>query len=148
MTLDEYFHKIVSDNKPKELTMFDVVKAKWTEFWTTRYSFVDTPQQEEEEGWAFVMSTPTYGDSDVGFIEAKYDIIQGDNDTTWMEIVDQILDVIGKHYGYNIKEQVYYAVTFPLNHPESSSYGRELNDEVLQQLLLSFPEVYEVSKAE
>lgn len=127
--------------------MFDVMKAKWTEFWTNRYAFINPTQDEEEEGWAFVMSTPSYVDAEGQTVPAKYDVIQGDNDSTWSETVDQILDVIGKHYGYNIKEQVYYSVAFPLNHPECAGYGRSLNDEVLQQLLLAHPEVYEVSKS-
>jgi len=148
MTLEQYFHKIVN-NPLKELTMFDVIKdatasakAKWTEFWTNRYEFVSS-SQDKEEGWAFVMSTPSYVNEEGETIPAKYDVIQGDNNGTWSETVDQILDVIGKHYGYNIKEQVYYSVTFPMNHPEHAGYGRCLNDEVLQQLLLSHPEVYE-----
>ena len=146
MTLEQYFHLIVNNDKPKELTMFDVVKAKWTEFFTTQFKWIEEPAattDEPTDSWAFYAHTSAYDD-----IAAKETFIEGVQDGTWMEIVDQVLDVLSHHYGYNIKEQVYYSVAFPLNHPESSSYGRELNDEVLQKLLLSFPEVYEVSKAE
>ena len=65
-----------------------------------------------------------------------------------MEVLDTILDAMEAHYGYNIKEQVYYSVHFPLNMEGEAGYGRSLNDEVFQKLLLSFPEVYEVSKPE
>jgi hypothetical protein len=127
--------------------MFDVMKAKWTEFFTTQFKWIEEPttvtDDEPEDSWAFYAHTSAYDD-----IATKETFIKGAQDGTWMEIVDQVLDVLSHHYGYNIKEQVYYSVAFPLNHPDSSSYGRELNDEVLQKLLLSFPEVYEVSKAE
>jgi hypothetical protein len=161
LTLEEYFHKIVSKEEeeptatigyepswilvpcnqpPKELTMFEVMKAKWTEFWTTRYSWMDDPvaEVEPQDYWAFYARTSAYED-----VEAKETFINGEQDCTWTEIVDQILDVLGNHYGYNIKEQVYYAVDFPLNDPEFAGHGRCLNDSVLQQLLLAFPEVYE-----
>ena len=59
-----------------------------------------------------------------------------------MEVLDKVLDVLEKHYEYNIKEQVYYSVTFPINNPEYAGYGRCLSDELLQQLLLAFPELY------
>jgi hypothetical protein len=68
-----------------------------------------------------------------------------------MEVLDRILDEMSKHYGYNIKEQVYYSVEFPLNELDDrtgkpfAGYGRSLNDKVLQQLLLAFPEVYDVN---
>jgi len=51
--------------------------------------------------------------------------------------------VMGEHYGYNIKEQVYYSVAFPMNIEGNSGHGRMLNDEVVQKLLLAYPEVYE-----
>jgi hypothetical protein len=142
MTLDEYFHLIVNNKPPKELTMFDVMKAKWTEFFTTQFKWIEEPNElvEPEDYWAFYAHTSAYDD-----IEAKETFINGEQDGTWMEIVDQVLDVLSHHYGYNIKEQVYYSVQFPLNDPECAGYGRELNDEVLQKLLLSFPEVYETT---
>jgi hypothetical protein len=107
-------------------------------------AFVDSNLHSDyEDGyWAFEMYTPEYTCD--GELEPKqHDVIIEPSDTTWMETLDQILDIMGKHYGYNIKEQVYYSVTFPLNDPECAGYGRSLNDEVLQQLLLAHPEVYE-----
>jgi glycine cleavage system protein P-like pyridoxal-binding family len=80
----------------------------------------------------------------------KETIIIEPHETIWMEVLDRILDEMSKHYGYSIKDQVYYAVEFPLNEVDEhtgkpfAGYGRSLNDKVLQQLLLSFPEVYEV----
>jgi hypothetical protein len=158
ITLDQYFHNII--NQPriveiKEPNMFDIMKAKWTEFWTTSFKFVEVPDKYavnnapelQEDAWVFGMSTGEY-EIDGEVVTAQEDIIVGDNNGTWMETLDHILDIMSKHYGYNIKEQVYYSVAYPLNHPDSAGYGRELNDEVLQKLLLSFPEVYEVSKPE
>jgi hypothetical protein len=60
-----------------------------------------------------------------------------------MEVLDNVLDAMEAHYGYNIKEQVYYSVHYPLNQPEYAGHGRCLNDERLQQILLAFPELYE-----
>jgi hypothetical protein len=143
MTLDEYFHLIVN-NPPKELTMFEIMKAKWTEFFTTQFKWIEEPKEliEPEDYWAFYARTSAYDD-----IEAKETFINGEQDGTWIEIVDQVLDVLSHHYGYNIKEQVYYSVAFPLNHPDHAGYGRCLNDEVLQKLLLSFPEVYNIDRS-
>lgn len=152
MTLDQYFHLII--NKPrivefKETSMFEYLKNKWSELMTTRYSFVEPETIEEgyEEGRAFVMRTDSYVNEDGEFIPMKETIIQGDNNGTWMESLDQLLDVFSEHYGYNIKEQVYYSVNFPLNDTDDKGtpfpgYGRCLNDERLQQILLAFPELY------
>jgi hypothetical protein len=140
MTLDDYFHKIVNTPPLKELTMLEAMKAKWTEFFTTQFKWIEETKEptEPEDSWAFYARTSAYED-----IAAKETFINGEQDGTWMEIVDQILEVLGHHYGYNIKEQVYYSVAFPLNDPDCAGYGRELNDEVLQKLLLSHPEIYE-----
>ena len=156
MTLDQYFHLII--NKPrivefKEPDMFDKTKMFFTEqiekinsLLTKPTAFVEEDPALYEEGyWAFEMFTPEYTCD--GELEPKqHDCIIEPSDTTWMETLDQILDVMGKHYGYNIKEQVYYSVAFPLNDPECAGYGRSLNDAVLQKLLLSYPEVYEINK--
>jgi hypothetical protein len=78
----------------------------------------------------------------------KHTVLLEPNDTTWMEALDKILNVLNKHYGYNVKEQVYYSVTYPLNEldengEELAGYGRSLNDELFQKLLLTHPELYE-----
>ena len=150
----------------------DYIKSKWNELLTTRYNFVDTPQppsktfielhtllttqpepitepeeaSEADDFWAFEMYNGQWVDENGKLNDPVFTFIREPHEGTWMSILDRILDAIEEHYGYNIKEQVYYSVTFPLNHPESSSYGRELNDEVLQKLLLSFPEVYETGR--
>jgi hypothetical protein len=144
LTLEEYFHVINKQPPlPKELTMFEVMKAKWTEFWTTRYTWTEDPAEvDPQDYWAFYARTSAYDD-----IAAKETFINGEQDGTWIEIVDQVLDVLSHHYGYNIKEQVYYSVQFPLNHPDYAGYGRCLNDDVLQKLLLSFPEVYNIDRS-
>jgi len=152
MTLEQYFHKIVNTT-PKELTMFErsveYLKNKWQELTTTKYEFVESSELvlEDEDYWAFEMSSTAYvcdGES----VPAQHDVIIQPNDGTWVEALDKILDVMSKHYGYNIKEQVYYSVHFPYNVEGEAGHGRSLNDEVLQQLLLAYPEVYEVSKPE
>ena len=147
MTLEQYFHKIVNqpikETQMLDLSMFFTAQLeKLKSLFNTRYEFtVDVPQQEVEDSWAFCMRTGAY-EVDGEIVEAKHDHLIGVQDTTWMEVLDQILDVMGKHYGYNIKEQVYYSVTFPLNDPECAGYGRELNDELFQQILLIHPELY------
>ena len=121
--------------------MFDYLKNKWTELTTTRYQFQPEPLQGEEDYWAFEMHTPAYT-CDEEAIPMKHHILMDANDSTWHDTLDRILDVMGEHYGYNIKEQVYYSVAFPMNIEGNSGHGRMLNGEVLQQLLLAFPEVY------
>jgi hypothetical protein len=144
MTLDEYFHKIVNTQQPKELTMFEYLKNKWQELTTTRYGFVEEPETlSMKDYWAFEIHTAEWIDEYNEVRPVKHDVIIKDNGSTWHEALDQILDVMGDHYGYNIKEQVYYSVNFPLNIEGETGHSRMLNDEVLQQLLLAFPEVYE-----
>ena len=148
MTLEHYFHLII--NQPrivefKEKSMFEEFKAKMTAWFTHTWEFKEEPAQKEEtveedfeEGWAFVMRDSSFEDTPM-----RETSIAGNNDGTWMETVDQLLDVIGAHYGYNIKEQVYYSVHMPLNIEGEAGFGRCLNDEVLQKLLLSYPEAYD-----
>jgi hypothetical protein len=153
MTLEQYFHLII--NKPrivyvKETTMFDKTKMffneqieKLSSLMTKPTAFVEQDTALYEDGyWAFEIYTPEYMCD--GELEPKqHDVLIEPDETTWIETLDKILDVMGKHYGYNIKEQVYYSVHFPMNDPDTAGYGRCLNDEVLQQLLLAHPEVYE-----
>ena len=149
LTLEQYFHVI---NQPKkETTMFEYLKNKWTELTTTKYKFVEESETlPMEDYWAFEIHTGEWVDEFNEVIPVKHDVIIKDHDSTWHEVLDQILDVMGEHYGYNIKEQVYYSVAFPnntldysLDGTPPSGYGRMLNDEVLQKLLLAYPEVYE-----
>jgi hypothetical protein len=153
MTLDQYFHLIIKQPQ-KETTMFEKTKMFFNEqivrcaekinsLLTKPTAFVEEDPKLYDDGyWAFEMYTPEYTCD--GELEPKqHDVIIEPSDTTWVETLDQILDIMGKHYGYNIKDQVYYSVTFPLNDPELAGYGRSLNDNVLQQLLLAHPEVYE-----
>jgi hypothetical protein len=148
MTLNEYFHAIVK-NKPKELTMFDQFRAHFMSLWTKPVAFVDDhPKLMDDDYWAFEMVTHEWIDECGVVHPIKETIIIEPHDTTWMEVLDRILDEMGKHYGYDIKEQVYYSVEFPLNEVDPvtgkpfAGYGRSLNDKVLQQLLLAFPEAY------
>lgn len=158
MTLNEYFHAIVK-NKPKELTMFDQFRAAvastqnhFMSLWTKPVAFVaeeDHPKLMHDDYWAFEMVTHEWIDECGVVHPIKESIIIAPHETTWMEVLDRILDEMSKHYGYDIKEQVYYSVEFPLNEVDEltgkpfAGYGRSLNDKVLQQLLLAFPEVYE-----
>jgi hypothetical protein len=151
MTLDEYFHAIVK-NKPKELTMFENLKIHFMSLWTKPVAFVeeeDHPKLMDDDYWAFEMVTHEWIDEEGNVRPVKESIIIEPHDTTWMEVLDRILDEMSKHYGYSIKDQVYYAVEFPLNEIDErtgkpfAGYGRCLNDQMLQQLLLAFPEVYD-----
>ena len=147
MTLNEYFHAIVK-NKPKELTMFENLKTHFMSLWTKPVAFVeDHPKLMDDDYWAFEMVTKEWIDEEGNVRPVKESIIIEPHDTTWMDVLDRILDEMGKHYGYNIKEQVYYSVTFPLNKEGNAGYGRSLNDEVLQKILLAYPEVFEVNSS-
>jgi hypothetical protein len=156
--LEQYFHNI--NNQPiKEQTMFDQFKIavanaqnNFMSLWTKPVVFVEDEKHTlmEDDYWAFEMVTYEWIDECNEVHPLKQTIVIEPNDTTWMEVLDRILDEMSKHYGYNIKEQVYYSVEFPLNELDDrtgkpfAGYGRSLNDKVLQQLLLAFPEVYDV----
>lgn len=144
--LEQYFHTIVNTT-PKELTMFEYLKNKWIELTTTKYEFVEEDPKLYDDGyWAFEMYTPEGTNECDEAVKPVHTVFVEPHDGPWMKVLDQVLDAMEAHYGYNIKEQVYYSVTFPLNDPECAGYGRSLNDAVLQKLLLSYPEVYEVTK--
>lgn len=179
MTLDEYFKLIVKPTETKEQTMFDVLKAKWTEFWTTRYIFdappappskaflefkaeIDKAKEEltkptafveedptpyEDGHWGFEMYTPEWIDEHGETVKPIHTLFFKPHEGAWMEVLDTVLDAMEEHYGYSIKEQVYYSVNFPLNTldingKEFAGYSRCLNDDLLQQVLLAHPELY------
>ena len=155
MTLDEYFHTII--NQPrivyvKETTMFDKTKMFFTQqiekinsLLTKPTAFVETEDTTmyEDGYWAFEMYTPEWIDEHGDTVKPIHTVLVEPHEGTWMEVLDTILDKMEAHYGYNIKEQVYYSVNFPLNDPDFYGYSRCLNDERLQQILLAFPELYE-----
>jgi len=159
-TLDEYFKLIVKPLETKEPNMFDKVKAstqaaidKLSSLWSKPTTFVDNAVESEEveDFWAFEMYTGEWEDFDGSPQPCQHTFISNSMDATWMGVLDTILDAMSKHYGYDIKSQVYYSVAFPLNDiciytgEPCAGYGRSLNEEILQQLLLAYPEVYEVS---
>ena len=161
MTLEQYFQKIVNKQPEKETTMnFSNISMWFTEqldkfknLWTKPTTFTDNPvltgYEDCEDGyWAFEMYTPEWVDSSGETIKPVHTCFITPHEGTWFEVLDTILDAMEKHYGYNIKEQVYYSVNFPLNDTDHEGkpfpgYGRCLNDERLQQILLAFPELYE-----
>jgi hypothetical protein len=152
ITLEEYFHLInKKPTEPKETnTMFgktvEAFKAKWNEWVSPVQAAPDPECAEATDYWQFTMFTDSWV-KDGEIVPEKFDHIGASSDETWMGILDQILDVMSKHYSYDIKEQVYYSIKYPLNKHDFAGYGRSLNDDVLQQLLLAHPEVYEMSEA-
>jgi len=93
------------------------------------------------------MYTPEWIDEFGDTIKPVHTVLIEPHEGTWIEVLDTILDKMEAHYGYNIKEQVYYSVTFPLNDTDDKGnpfpgFSRCLNDERLQQILLAFPELY------
>ncbi|CAB5195112.1 hypothetical protein UFOVP176_60 [uncultured Caudovirales phage] len=156
MTLEQYFQLIV--NKPvKEHLMFNtaqeylaILKERFTSLWTKPTTFVDNSVLlEDEDYWAFEMVSQPWIDEHGEAHPLKHTVMIEPHEGTWMQVLEQILDALNDHYGYDIKEQVYYSVKFPMNEICSytnkpfAGYGRSLNDEILQQLLLAHPEVYE-----
>ena len=163
MTLEQYFHLIINKPPVKEpemnflkLSMFFTEQLeKLSKLWTKPTTFVDNSElhtfaEDYEDGyWAFEMYTPEwYSDDRDEVVAPIHTMFITPHEGTWMEVLDKILDAMEKHYGYNIKEQVYYSVNFPLNEPSPytgevmAGHGRCLNDERLQQILLAFPELY------
>ena len=156
MTLDQYFHQIVKQPLVKEQTMFERTKMFFTQqiekinsMLTKPTAFVEEDPKLYEGGyWAFEMYTPEWVNEFGETVKPIRTCFITPHDGTWMEVLDRILDAMEAHYGYNIKEQVYYSVNFPLNDTDYKGepfpgYGRCLNDERLQQILLAVPELYE-----
>ena len=155
--LEQYFHEII--NQPrivyvKETTMFDKTKMFFTQqiekinsLLTKPTAFVEEDPTLYEDGyWAFEMYTPEWINEYGEAVGPIHTVLIEPHEGTWMEVLDRILDAMEKHYGYNIKEQVYYSVNFPLNDPDFAGFSRCLNDERLQQILLAFPELYESAR--
>lgn len=150
--LEDYFHAI-NQLKQKEPTMFEQLKAHFLSLWTKPVKFVqevevEDPKNYEDGFWGFEMYTPEWINEYGETVEPIHTVFVTPHGGTWLEVLDRILDAMEKHYGYNIKEQVYYSVPFPLNDTDDRTgepfpgYGRCLNDERLQQVLLAFPELY------
>ena len=156
MTLNEYFHLIVNKPPVKEkpmnflkLSMFFTEQLeKIKNLWTKPVAFVEQKQEVlEEDYWAFEMYTNEWIDEYGETVPVKHTLTIEPHEGTWMEVIDRVIEEIEKHYGYDIKSRVYYSVEFPLNNLDHegkpmAGYGRCLNDEVLQQLLLAFPQAY------
>ena len=156
MTLDDYFHVI---NQPKKETTMMLKLSMWftqqlekiNSLLTKPTTFEDNAVLTDcEDGyWAFEMYTPEWVDEFGETVKSIHTSFTTPHEGTWMEVLDRILDAMEAHYGYNIKEQVYYSVNFPMNEPSPytgelfAGHGRCLNDERLQQILLAFPELYE-----
>jgi len=151
MTLEQYFHLIIKPTQ-KETTMFEKTKMFFNEqiekinsLLTKPTAFVEEDPKLYEDGyWAFEMYTPEWVDEHGDTVKPVHTVLVESHEGTWMEVLDTILDAMEVHYGYSIKEQVYYSVNFPLNREGFAGYGRSLNDEILQKILLAYPEVYEL----
>lgn len=131
--------------------MFDKTKMFFTQQIEKINSLLTKPTTFEDnsvlEGyddgyWAFEMYTPKWINEHGETVKPVHTVLVEPHEGTWMEVLDNVLDAMEAHYGYNIKEQVYYSVTFPLNNPKCAGYSRCLNDDLLQQVLLAHPELY------
>jgi hypothetical protein len=157
--LEDYFHSIINKPTVKEqktmsflnLSMFFTEQLEnFKKLWTKPTAFVEIedPKLYENGYWAFEMYTPEWTDEFGDTVKPVHTVLIEPHEGTWMELLDHILDEMEKHYGYNIKEQVYYSVNYPLNEVNErtglpfAGYGRSLNDELFQQLLLAYPEIY------
>lgn len=153
--LTQYFKQI--NKSVKGAAMFKDTLTRWKNkislLWTKPVEFVDNDEQKIEDYWSFTMYTNEWT-CDGEIVPAKLTFVIDPNEGTWMSALDKILDVMEEHYGYNIKEQVYYSVKFPHNEIDAltgiayEGYGRSLNDDVLQLLLLAHPEVYQRSEVQ
>ena len=61
---------------------------------------------------------------------------------TWVQMLEDIIKVLELHYGYPIRENIYYAMSFPVfDHNLSYAPGRELKKGLFLQLLKDNPEL-------
>ena len=156
LTLEQYFHLIINQPPKKEQTMMLKLSMFFTEQFEKLNSLLNKPvsfvQDDIEEDcpdyYIFEMYTAPWYDTEEGkLVASKRSLVTGDQvgdaDPSWTTVIDKILDEMSKHYGYDLKSQVYYSVACPVNDIFPEKVGRMLNDDILQQLLLAFPEVYE-----
>jgi len=75
--------------------------------------------------------------------------LQFEDGTTWVNVVESFLQFLEGHYGYNIREQVFYSVAMPFNDPnESRASGREMDRTVFEKLVLENPDLIPSSQDE
>lgn len=61
---------------------------------------------------------------------------------TWIEMLEDFIKLLELHYGYPIREHVYYAVKCPLfDHNYSPAPGREMHQDKFMELLKDHPEL-------
>ena len=61
---------------------------------------------------------------------------------TWMQMLEDVIRTLELHYGYPIKDKVYYAVKFPeFDHNFSAAPGRELHQGEFLKLLEKYPKL-------
>lgn len=148
--LEQYFHKII---KPlnKEPSMWEKIKDFILDKLTkpdpdvvTEVTDKSSPYADSKDKIVVEMYTEGYYSWErQEEVPPVHTVFYNNMNSTWVEIVDSFLDELEKHFGYNIKDHVYYSLHHPMNLPELSAYGRQLNDERFQLLLLAHPELYE-----
>ena len=68
---------------------------------------------------------------------------------TWIQVLEDLIKVLELHYGYEIRDKVYYAVHHPMfDHNLSSAPGRELDRRIFLELLDMNPELNNGGKHE
>ena len=144
--LEAYFRRI---NQQKEFTMFEYLKAQFSHLFPPEVTPPEPVPLPRTDFYSVKMYTEGYTNESGEDIPSKYSCANGDHveGGTWMHVVDRFADMLSYHYGYDIKEQIYYAVKFPLNMEGEPGYGRSLNDDRLQLLLLANPDTYEAGEA-
>lgn len=116
MELDEYFHQLKKDTKMNK---------------DTKVHFCITEDNSDLQD----------------FPDSHLEMIKDYAGPTWIEIVEDVLKVLEASYGYSIRDQVYYAVKHPLfDHNFSNAPGRELNADVLQDLIYEHEELANYGK--
>lgn len=151
MTLEQYFNLIIKSPTEKEPTMLEKIKSFVLDLLTkpdpnivTEITDKTSGDPEIKDKLVIEMYTDGYYNIEEGErIPPVHTVFYSNMDATWVSLVDTFIEELEKHFGYSIKEQVYYSVSFPENDPQLSAYGRKINDERFQLLLLAHPELYE-----
>jgi hypothetical protein len=61
---------------------------------------------------------------------------------TWVQMLEDVIRTLELHFGYSIKDQVYYAVKCPVfDHNLSAAPGREMHQGEFLKLLKKHPEL-------
>lgn len=80
--------------------------------------------------------------NDLDYPNTSYSMNNEYDGHTWLHILEDVIKILEASYGYNIRNNVYYATNFPNFDPNGSpAPGRELDRKLFLKLLAENPDL-------